>query len=276
MGGLARRFGGAVLVGLLAAVLVAGQPAAARDSAPIATGSVSGRPVPRFVSLKADRVNVRTGPNKDQDVRWVYTRAGMPVEITAEFDNWRRIRDWEGSEGWVYHSLLSGKRTAVVVPTLKDGELILWESHAIIRYLSATYGAGNLWPESPKARSTADQWTDWTAMRFQPAWGGVFSAVARTKPEARDKKTIAATLKAAEPCFAILEAQLRKTQYLAGERLTYGDIAAGSLLYRWYTMDIEREPLAGVDAWHERLMARPAFVKGVCVDYDILKNTIGG
>ena len=50
--------------------------------------------------------------NKDQDVRWVYTRAGMPVEITAEFENWRRIRDWEGAEGWVYHSLLSGKRTA--------------------------------------------------------------------------------------------------------------------------------------------------------------------
>ena len=73
--------------------------------------SVSGLPVPRFVSLKSDRVNVREGPNKDQDVRWVYTRAGMPVEITAEFENWRRIRDWEGAEGWVYHSLLSGKRT---------------------------------------------------------------------------------------------------------------------------------------------------------------------
>ena len=76
----------------------------------IATGSVSGLPVPRFVSLKSDRVNVRSGPNKDQDVRWVYTRAGMPVEVTAEFENWRRIRDWEGAEGWVYHSLLSGKR----------------------------------------------------------------------------------------------------------------------------------------------------------------------
>ena len=58
-----------------------------------------------------------SGPNKDQDVRWVYTRAGMPVEVTAEFENWRRIRDWEGAEGWVYHSLLSGKRTALVVPT---------------------------------------------------------------------------------------------------------------------------------------------------------------
>ena len=93
----------------------------------IATGSVSGLPVPRFVSLKSDRVNVRSGPNKDQDVRWVYTRAGMPVEITAEFENWRRIRDWEGAEGWVYHSLLSGKRSAVVVPTLKDDLVPLYE-----------------------------------------------------------------------------------------------------------------------------------------------------
>ena len=83
--------------------------------------------MPRFVSLKSDRVNVRSGPNKDQDVRWVYTRAGMPVEITAEFENWRRIRDWEGAEGWVYHSLLSGKRTAVVVPTLKDDLVPLYE-----------------------------------------------------------------------------------------------------------------------------------------------------
>ena len=65
---------------------------------------------------------------KDQDVRWVYTRAGMPVEITAEFENWRRIRDWEGAEGWVYHSLLSGKRTAVVVPNLKDELVPLYES----------------------------------------------------------------------------------------------------------------------------------------------------
>ena len=92
------------------------------------TGSVSGLPVPRFVSLKSDRVNVRGGPNKDQDVRWVYTRVGMPVEITAEFENWRRIRDWEGSEGWVYHSLLSGRRTAVIVPKNKDELVPLYES----------------------------------------------------------------------------------------------------------------------------------------------------
>ncbi len=76
--------------------------------------TASGLPVPRFVSLKADRVNVRGGPDKDHDVAWIYTRVGWPVEITAEFENWRRIRDSDGAEGWVYHSLLSGKRMAAV------------------------------------------------------------------------------------------------------------------------------------------------------------------
>src|SRR5712691_1146486 len=82
--------------------------------------TVSGLPIPRFVSLKADRVNVRAGPTKDHDVTWVYNRAGLPVEVTAEFENWRRIRDWEGAEGWVYHSLLSGRRTATVAPNEKN------------------------------------------------------------------------------------------------------------------------------------------------------------
>ncbi|WP_163980849.1 SH3 domain-containing protein, partial [Raoultella ornithinolytica] len=79
-----------------------------------AVATASGLPVPRYVSLKSDHVNVRAGPTKDQDVTWIYTRSGLPVEITAEFENWRRVRDSEGAEGWVYHSLLSGKRTAVV------------------------------------------------------------------------------------------------------------------------------------------------------------------
>jgi SH3-like domain-containing protein len=89
------------------------------------SGNGSGLQLPRFVSLKSDKVNVRGGPNRDQDIRWVYTRAGMPVEITAEFENWRRIRDWEGAEGWVYHSLLSGKRTALVSPQSKGKDELL-------------------------------------------------------------------------------------------------------------------------------------------------------
>lgn len=87
------------------------------------TGSASGLPVPRFVSLKADKVNMHIGPAKHYEVKWLYQRAGLPVEITAEFENWRRIRDSDGTEGWVYHSLLSGRRTGVVTAKSKD-ELI--------------------------------------------------------------------------------------------------------------------------------------------------------
>ena len=86
-------------------------------------GTVTGLPVPRYVSLKSDRVNLREGPSKEHRTAWVFQRAGLPVEVTAEFDNWRRIRDSEGSEGWVLHSLLSGRRTALVAPWRK-GEVI--------------------------------------------------------------------------------------------------------------------------------------------------------
>jgi SH3-like domain-containing protein len=79
-------------------------------------GQSTGLPLPRYVSLKSDRVNLREGPSKDHRTSWVFQRAGLPVEITAEFENWRRIRDSEGTEGWVLQSLLSGRRTALVAP----------------------------------------------------------------------------------------------------------------------------------------------------------------
>ena len=76
----------------------------------------TGLPLPRFVSLKSDEINVRRGPGQGYDVAYTFVRAGLPVEITQEFDNWRKIRDSEGSEGWVFQSLLSGERTALVAP----------------------------------------------------------------------------------------------------------------------------------------------------------------
>jgi SH3-like domain-containing protein len=100
---------------LMVAALAAGAGDTAVAAGDVGTGAQSGLPVPRFVSLKSDRVNVRGGPAKDHEVTWVYTRSGLPVEITAEYENWRRVRDWEGAEGWVYHSLLSGRRTALIV-----------------------------------------------------------------------------------------------------------------------------------------------------------------
>jgi SH3-like domain-containing protein len=79
-------------------------------------GPVTGFPLPRFVSLKFNKAKMRVGPNKEYAVQWVYVRQGLPVEITQEFDQWMRIRDSEGTEGWMLHSLLSGKRTAIVTP----------------------------------------------------------------------------------------------------------------------------------------------------------------
>ena len=84
-------------------------------------GKASGLPVPRYVSLKSDRVNLREGPSKENRTTWIFQRAGLPVEITAEFETWRKVRDSEGSEGWVLHSLLSGRRTALVTPWKKNG-----------------------------------------------------------------------------------------------------------------------------------------------------------
>ncbi|MGA2486420.1 MAG: SH3 domain-containing protein [Roseiarcus sp.] len=94
----------------LAAVIALWATFAAADS----VGTVTGLPLPRYASLKTDRVNLREGPSKDHATKWVYQRAGLPVEITAEFDIWRKVRDSEGVEGWVLHSLLSGRRTALV------------------------------------------------------------------------------------------------------------------------------------------------------------------
>ncbi len=88
-------------------------------------GPVSGLPLPRYVSLKSDRVNLREGPSKDHRTTWVFLRAGLPVEITAEFDIWRKVRDSEGAEGWVLHSLLSGRRTALVTPWKKGVDATL-------------------------------------------------------------------------------------------------------------------------------------------------------
>jgi SH3-like domain-containing protein len=102
----------------------------------------SGLPVPRYVSLKSDHVNVRAGPTKDNDVAWVYTRSGLPVEITAEYENWRRVRDSEGAEGWVYHSLLSGRRTAVVTMKSKDDLAPLYESTDSTAAVTARLQAG--------------------------------------------------------------------------------------------------------------------------------------
>ncbi len=107
----------------LSAILLGGalapSPASAQSAATGAQNvrlGPSGLPLPRFVSLKSARVNSRVGPGVNYSVDWMYTKSGLPMEIIQEYDNWRRVRDAEGSEGWINQSLLSGKRTAIVAP----------------------------------------------------------------------------------------------------------------------------------------------------------------
>jgi len=110
---------GHVLIMIAVLAVAAGPHPGALAASPGEAGAranSSGLPVPRFVSLKASRVNVRIGPGEDYKIAWVFTRPGLPIEVIQEFDTWRRIRDSDGTVGWVFQSLLSGKRTAVVAP----------------------------------------------------------------------------------------------------------------------------------------------------------------
>lgn len=104
---------------VLIVLLLALPAAAAETPAPESTASVggSGLPLPRFVSTRSESVNVRTGPGERYPVKWVLRKQGMPIEITAEYDNWRKVRDWEGTEGWVHMALLSGRRNAIIYPS---------------------------------------------------------------------------------------------------------------------------------------------------------------
>jgi SH3-like domain-containing protein len=91
----------ACLLGVLAAAFVVAAPAAAAEGE-------AGQKLPRFVSLRSDQVNLRVGPGENYPIEWVLTRKEMPVEIVKEFENWRMIRDWQGTEGWVHERMLTG------------------------------------------------------------------------------------------------------------------------------------------------------------------------
>lgn len=110
-----------VLVGGIAGGLLCGGAAGAAGTAPApipqpaaAKGQVTSLPIPRFVSMRADTANARRGPSLDQRVDWEFVQRGMPLEVTAEYGQWRRVRDADGMGGWVHHTLLSGVRTALI------------------------------------------------------------------------------------------------------------------------------------------------------------------
>lgn len=110
--------------GALLAASIAAPGAFAQTTGSIDKGE-SGLPLPRFVSLKSGRVNLRVGPGKDYAVDWMYLKPGLPMEVIQEYDTWRRVRDADGTEGWVSQSLLSGKRTAIAAPWHRGKETMI-------------------------------------------------------------------------------------------------------------------------------------------------------
>lgn len=159
-----------------------------------------------------------------------------------------------------------------LVPTLRDGDLVVWESHAIVRYLAAAYGAGVIWPVEQRERAIVDQWTDWTETAFQPAWLGLFWKFFRTPPQERDAAAIARGLEVTHKCLGIMDARLARVPFLAGDRLTYADIVAGIAMFRLTTMGVDLPAVPNVAAWHARLNEREAFRRAVNVDFEELRG----
>jgi glutathione S-transferase len=149
------------------------------------------------------------------------------------------------------------------VPTIEDGDFVLWESNAIVRYLSAKHAAGSLWPNDPRQRADADRWMDWTATTLGPAVTPIFWQLVRTPPEKRDADVIA---KGAEQCstlFTMFDERLSGSDHVAGVSFTMGDIPVGTFVHRWYALDVKRPALKNLEGYYERLKRRPAFQKHV-------------
>ncbi len=146
-----------------------------------------------------------------------------------------------------------------LVPTIEDGDFVLWESNAIVRYLSRKYGAGRLWPDDVHRAADADRWMDWQATTLTPAMGDAFMQLVRTPPEQRDMRLVEASIAKTEPRMAILDAQLADRAYVAGPTLTMGDVPLACAAHRWLGLPCEKTPRPNVERWLAGLRARPAF-----------------
>lgn len=149
------------------------------------------------------------------------------------------------------------------IPTIDDNGFVMWESIAIVRYLSTRYGLGSLAPKSPEQWALADQWMEWHKTTPYPAYIDLFWAIVRTEPALRDPVKIARLAKSVGESLKILDAQLGTNPYVAGETLTMADIPIGPAIYRYLDLPVERPPLPNIMTWYQRLCDRPAFQEHV-------------
>lgn len=158
------------------------------------------------------------------------------------------------------------------IPVMRDGDLVLWESAACLRYLAARYGSAEFWPADPAARAPLDMWAEWIKTTFAQAFNyGVFWQLVRTPSAERDTAQIARNIEAVKPLAAMLDARIGEGPYLAGAALSFADVMVGHQLYRYYTLPIERAGTPHLDAYYARLTDRPAYAEHVMVSYEPLR-----
>jgi glutathione S-transferase len=195
------------------------------------------------------RIWGRTTSSNVQKVMWAVGELGLAHErIDAG-------REYGGLDTDAYGTLNPNRR----IPTLEDGDAVVWESNVIVRYLAARFGAGTLWPVDPAVRAVADEWMDWQQTTLSEDMRTVFWGLVRTPEEKRDRAKIAAAVESLKEIWGRLDRHLRGRAFVAGDHLTMGDIPVGTICYRYHALGIERAPLPNLEAWYERLTSRAPF-----------------
>ncbi|MEQ4531498.1 MAG: glutathione S-transferase family protein [Mixta sp.] len=161
-----------------------------------------------------------------------------------------------------------------LVPVLRDDDSPpLFESAAIVRYLAARYGDDAFWPQAPLERAAIDIWAEWAKTSVYVSFiRPIFWPVFVVAPQDRDQQAIAQALDNLTKLLKIADDRLAQHDYLAGDRLTVADIMFGTLLYRYYTLEIARPSLPALEKYYQRLTQRPAYQEHVMVPYDELRN----
>ncbi len=161
------------------------------------------------------------------------------------------------------------------VPVIDDDGTVVWESHAILRYLAARHGGERWWPADPAARSLQDRWMDWSQASLQPDFlNGVFWGFYRTPPAQRDQPRVEAAIARCAGYFRLLDQVLAEQPWLGGETIGLADIPAGTALYRYFELEIDRPAVPNVIAWYERLQARPGYRANVMVPFGELEGRL--
>lgn len=148
-----------------------------------------------------------------------------------------------------------------VVPTLVDGDFTLWESNVVVRYLCAKHSLGNLYPENLQERFNAERWMDWQQTTFSPSGRDAFWQLIRIPGPEQDTKKIEASIASTNILLDRFEDHLSRHAFVAGPKLTMADIPMACEIHRWYGLPIERTPRKHIEAWYEKMSARPASKK---------------